>query len=164
MEVAKETLAQLGKEGIKKVEGLAKFSKEIWKQVAENLKHPGGRMKNPDKEKDEKSPATVPQTLYLFGKRQQKSLLEASGLTRYYETVGCHLTVSNTVYETIIKSFTNQWAGLKDCTCQSQLSMRDKFLHEKVWNGQSLSPLEMFIGQHRGAFIAMKEAAEHVTF
>eukprot|EP00957_Ditylum_brightwellii_P181922 13859523-Ditylum_brightwellii.AAC.1 len=42
--------------------------------------------------------------------------------------------------------------------------MRDKFLHEKVWNGQTLYPLERFIGQHRGAFIAMKEAAEHVPF
>eukprot|EP00957_Ditylum_brightwellii_P011554 873522-Ditylum_brightwellii.AAC.1 len=42
--------------------------------------------------------------------------------------------------------------------------MRDKFLHEKVWNGQILYPLERFIGQHRGAVITMKEAAEHVPF
>eukprot|EP00957_Ditylum_brightwellii_P026465 2002037-Ditylum_brightwellii.AAC.1 len=42
--------------------------------------------------------------------------------------------------------------------------MRDKFLHEKVWNGQTLCPLERFIGQHRGAFIAMKTASEHVPF
>eukprot|EP00957_Ditylum_brightwellii_P047183 3583018-Ditylum_brightwellii.AAC.1 len=42
--------------------------------------------------------------------------------------------------------------------------MRYKFLHEKVWNGQALYPLERFIGQHRGAFIAMKEAAEHAPF
>eukprot|EP00957_Ditylum_brightwellii_P029839 2257462-Ditylum_brightwellii.AAC.1 len=26
----------------------------------------------------------------------------------------------NTVYKTVIKSFTNQWAGLKDCKCQTQ--------------------------------------------
>eukprot|EP00957_Ditylum_brightwellii_P182990 13937848-Ditylum_brightwellii.AAC.1 len=42
--------------------------------------------------------------------------------------------------------------------------MRDKFLHEKVWNGQTLYPLERFIRQHRCAFIAMKETAEHVSF
>eukprot|EP00957_Ditylum_brightwellii_P093265 7102110-Ditylum_brightwellii.AAC.1 len=42
--------------------------------------------------------------------------------------------------------------------------MRDKFLHEKVWNGQTLYPLEGFIRQHRGAFIVMKETAEHVPF
>eukprot|EP00957_Ditylum_brightwellii_P148527 11309460-Ditylum_brightwellii.AAC.1 len=56
MEVSKETLAQLGHEGIKKVEGLAEFNKDKWKQVAENLKCPGGQMKNPDKEKREEQP------------------------------------------------------------------------------------------------------------
>eukprot|EP00957_Ditylum_brightwellii_P158997 12101843-Ditylum_brightwellii.AAC.1 len=80
MEVTKETLAQLGKEGIKDVEDLAEFSKEIWKQVAENLKHPGGWMKNPDREINQNHSA-VPQTLYLFGARTQKRLLEASELT-----------------------------------------------------------------------------------
>eukprot|EP00957_Ditylum_brightwellii_P080794 6145800-Ditylum_brightwellii.AAC.1 len=38
MEVTKETLAQLGHEGIKNVEDLAEFSKDNWKQVVENLK------------------------------------------------------------------------------------------------------------------------------
>eukprot|EP00957_Ditylum_brightwellii_P075760 5757806-Ditylum_brightwellii.AAC.2 len=42
--------------------------------------------------------------------------------------------------------------------------MREKFLHEKMWNGQTLYPLETFIRQHRGAFIVMKEVAEHVPF
>eukprot|EP00957_Ditylum_brightwellii_P182715 13917423-Ditylum_brightwellii.AAC.1 len=42
--------------------------------------------------------------------------------------------------------------------------MRDKFLHGKVWNGHTIYPLERFIGQHRCAFIAMKEVAEHVPF
>eukprot|EP00957_Ditylum_brightwellii_P026301 1989256-Ditylum_brightwellii.AAC.2 len=42
--------------------------------------------------------------------------------------------------------------------------MRGKFLHKKDWKGQMLYPLKRFIGQHRGAYIAMKEAAEHVPF
>eukprot|EP00957_Ditylum_brightwellii_P000616 48109-Ditylum_brightwellii.AAC.1 len=33
---------------------------------------------------------------------------------RYYTTIGHRLTVSNTVYSTVIWSFTQQWAGLKD--------------------------------------------------
>eukprot|EP00957_Ditylum_brightwellii_P065964 5002555-Ditylum_brightwellii.AAC.1 len=37
-------------------------------------------------------------------------------------------------------------------------------MREKVWNSQTLYPLERFIRQHRGAFIVMKEAAEHVPF
>eukprot|EP00957_Ditylum_brightwellii_P097714 7441801-Ditylum_brightwellii.AAC.1 len=50
MEVTKETLVQLGKDGIKEVEDLAEFSKKIWKQVAENLERLGGWMKNLDRE------------------------------------------------------------------------------------------------------------------
>eukprot|EP00957_Ditylum_brightwellii_P135885 10364752-Ditylum_brightwellii.AAC.1 len=34
--------------------------------------------------------------------------------------VGCRLTVLSTVYETVIKPFTNQWAGLKGRKCQTQ--------------------------------------------
>eukprot|EP00957_Ditylum_brightwellii_P149003 11344626-Ditylum_brightwellii.AAC.1 len=120
MEVSKETLVQLGQEGIKKVKDLAEFSKDNWKQVAENLKHPGGWMKNLDKKQDNNNPPTIPQTLYLFGVRTQKRLLKASELTRYYATVGCHLTVLNPVYETELRSFTDQWADLKDCKCQTQ--------------------------------------------
>jgi hypothetical protein len=33
---------------------------------------------------------------------------------RYYTTIGRHLTVLNTMYATVIRSFTQQWAGLKD--------------------------------------------------
>eukprot|EP00957_Ditylum_brightwellii_P179619 13682379-Ditylum_brightwellii.AAC.1 len=39
---------------------------------------------------------------------------------RCYKTVGCHVTALNTVYKTIIKSFTNQWVGLKDRKQQMQ--------------------------------------------
>eukprot|EP00957_Ditylum_brightwellii_P088284 6725499-Ditylum_brightwellii.AAC.1 len=67
MEVLKETLAQLGLEGIKKVEDLAEFSKDNWKQVAENLKCLGGQMKNPDKVQGDDNPSTIPQTPYPFG-------------------------------------------------------------------------------------------------
>eukprot|EP00957_Ditylum_brightwellii_P074318 5646765-Ditylum_brightwellii.AAC.1 len=39
---------------------------------------------------------------------------------RHYKTVGCHVAVLNTLYKTVIKSFTNQWAGLKDWKQQTQ--------------------------------------------
>eukprot|EP00957_Ditylum_brightwellii_P098554 7507321-Ditylum_brightwellii.AAC.1 len=120
MEVSKKTLAKLGQEGIKKVEDLAYFSKDNWKHVADNLKCGGGWMKNPYKEKDNDNSSTIPQTPYLFGVRMQKRLLKALELMRYYAMVGCRLTVLNTVYKTVIGSFTDQWAGLKDCKCQTQ--------------------------------------------
>eukprot|EP00957_Ditylum_brightwellii_P118749 9056624-Ditylum_brightwellii.AAC.1 len=120
MEVTKETLAQLGLEGIKKVEDLTEVSKENWKQVAENLKRPGVWKKNPDKVHGDDNPYMIPQTPYPFGVRIQKRLQEASELTRYNITVGCHMTVSDTVYATVIQSFTNQWACLKDRKRQTQ--------------------------------------------
>eukprot|EP00957_Ditylum_brightwellii_P144552 11011271-Ditylum_brightwellii.AAC.1 len=120
MEVLKEMLTQLDLEGIKKVKDLAEYSKDNWKHVAKNLNCPGGRMKNLDKEKDNNNPSMVPQTLYLFGARTQKRLQEALELTRYYYTVGCCLIFANTAYAMVIQSFTNQWAGLKDCKCQTQ--------------------------------------------
>eukprot|EP00957_Ditylum_brightwellii_P150580 11465847-Ditylum_brightwellii.AAC.1 len=60
MEVTKEMLAQLGLKGIKKVEDLAKFSKENWKQITENLKCLGGQMRNPDKVSGNKNSSTIP--------------------------------------------------------------------------------------------------------
>eukprot|EP00957_Ditylum_brightwellii_P101848 7762412-Ditylum_brightwellii.AAC.1 len=80
---------------------------------------PRCQMKNPDKGVN-KIHATVPQAPYLFGARMQKRLLKASELMRYYKMVSCHVTVSNTVYNAVIKSFTNQWAELRDQKQQMQ--------------------------------------------
>eukprot|EP00957_Ditylum_brightwellii_P041247 3122747-Ditylum_brightwellii.AAC.1 len=86
----------------------------------ENLKRPGGRMKNLDKVHGNDNPSTIPLTMYPFGARTQKRLQEALELTRYSIMVGCRLTVANTVYAMVIWSFTNQWAGLKDRKRQTQ--------------------------------------------
>eukprot|EP00957_Ditylum_brightwellii_P069604 5287329-Ditylum_brightwellii.AAC.1 len=77
-------------------------------------------MKNPDIGANNNH-TTVPQTLYLGGAKTQKRLLKASKLMRYYKLVGCHVILSNTVYKTSIKTFTDQWAGLKDWKQQLQL-------------------------------------------
>eukprot|EP00957_Ditylum_brightwellii_P003097 236009-Ditylum_brightwellii.AAC.1 len=72
-------LEELKKEGIKEAKDLAEFTKEMWKQVTDNLKHPGDQMKNPVKEAN-KNHATVPQTLFLFRAKAYKRLLKASKL------------------------------------------------------------------------------------
>eukprot|EP00957_Ditylum_brightwellii_P129689 9893064-Ditylum_brightwellii.AAC.1 len=87
MEIAKDMLEELEKEGIKEVEDLAGFNKETWKQVVDNLKCLGGWMKNQDSRAD-KNHATVPKTLYLFSAKIQKKLLKASEMMKYYKTVG----------------------------------------------------------------------------
>eukprot|EP00957_Ditylum_brightwellii_P018757 1410149-Ditylum_brightwellii.AAC.1 len=84
-------MEELGKEGIKEVEDLVEFAKKTWKQVADNLKHPGGQIKNLDSRAN-KNHVMVPQTPYLFGAKTQKRLLKASKLMRYYKTVGHRVT------------------------------------------------------------------------
>eukprot|EP00957_Ditylum_brightwellii_P030994 2348779-Ditylum_brightwellii.AAC.1 len=113
MEVTKDTTKELGKEGIKEVKDLAEFNKGIWKQIAEKLKRLGGKMKNADKDAN-MNHATVAWTPYLCRTRTQRRLLEASKLMRYYDMVGHRVTISNTVYKTVIKSFTNQWTRLNN--------------------------------------------------
>eukprot|EP00957_Ditylum_brightwellii_P017630 1328303-Ditylum_brightwellii.AAC.1 len=66
---------------------------------------------------------------------------------KYYKTVGCRVMVSITVNKTMIKSFTNQWEGLKDQKQQAQpkvpkitgklpamqwTDVFDDFLHMKI--------------------------------
>eukprot|EP00957_Ditylum_brightwellii_P093338 7107525-Ditylum_brightwellii.AAC.1 len=68
-------------------------------------------------------------------------------MMRYYKAVGCHVTVLNTIYKIIIKSFINKWAGLKDWKQQMQpvvpkitdelpvmqwTDVFDDFLHRKI--------------------------------
>eukprot|EP00957_Ditylum_brightwellii_P032861 2491658-Ditylum_brightwellii.AAC.1 len=69
MGMVKETLLELGKEGIKEAMDLAEINKDMWKQAADNLKHPGGWMKNPDKNSLKDS--TVPHTPCIFGAKTQ---------------------------------------------------------------------------------------------
>eukprot|EP00957_Ditylum_brightwellii_P136224 10389150-Ditylum_brightwellii.AAC.2 len=90
---------------------------------------------------------------------------------RYYKTVGCRVTVLNTVYETVIKSFTNQWAGLKDRNCQMQLvvpkitgelpimqwvNVFDDFLNQKI--GVKTIPLSYVT---RATALASRPASVH---
>eukprot|EP00957_Ditylum_brightwellii_P165024 12564095-Ditylum_brightwellii.AAC.1 len=76
-------------------------------------------MKNPDKGAN-MNHATVPQTLYVFGAKTQKRLLKASELMRYYKVVEIEVTVTNTVYNPVIKSFLDQWKGFTNLKKNAQ--------------------------------------------
>eukprot|EP00957_Ditylum_brightwellii_P034973 2651001-Ditylum_brightwellii.AAC.1 len=86
MDVVREMLVKFGKECIKDAKDMAKFDNDTWKQAVDNLKHPGGWLKNLDK--DSSKDSTVPQTTYVFGAKMQKRLFKAYKLTRFYEMVG----------------------------------------------------------------------------
>eukprot|EP00957_Ditylum_brightwellii_P168838 12851471-Ditylum_brightwellii.AAC.1 len=110
IDVVKETLVELGQEGIIKAEDLAKFGRDTWKQVLDNLNCPGGWMNNLNKVTN-KNLTMIPQTRYVSRAKIQKRLLKASKLMGFYETVGWKVMVANTVYKTVIKSFLDQWKG-----------------------------------------------------
>eukprot|EP00957_Ditylum_brightwellii_P029198 2207178-Ditylum_brightwellii.AAC.1 len=100
------------KEGIVEAKNLAEFDRVIWKQVTDNLWHPGSQIKNLDKGTDKDS--TILQTPFVFGTKTQKILLKVLELMRYYKMVGQILILSGVKYNPVIKSFTNQWKGLTD--------------------------------------------------
>eukprot|EP00957_Ditylum_brightwellii_P189553 14429400-Ditylum_brightwellii.AAC.1 len=72
-------------------------------------------------------------------------LEEAVRGTQYASTLESFQQIKNG--RGALASIIQQFAGADKW--QADLSMRDKFLHGKVWNGQTLYPLERFIGQHR---------------
>ena len=93
MGVQHATVVQLALEGIQTVDDLADFDKEALQQLADNLRHPGGRVPDPDPEAAAGS--TIPTPAFVFGAKSQKRLGIACELVRYYNTVGRNLTAAN---------------------------------------------------------------------
>eukprot|EP00957_Ditylum_brightwellii_P130375 9945114-Ditylum_brightwellii.AAC.1 len=90
---------------------------------------------------------------------------------KYYKTVGRHVTVLNTVYKTVIKSFNDQWTRLKDWKQQMQpvvpkitrelpvmqwTDTFDDFLHRKI--GVWTIPLSYVT---RATALATRPASDH---
>jgi hypothetical protein len=110
MGLTNDTVNKLVEEGIDVPSDLADFDKDTLKQVAENLRKPGGRVPNPDP--NAPAGATIETPPFLFGAKSQKRLLEAGELIRFYITIGRQLTPGNIRYDPVIKDFTEQWRAL----------------------------------------------------
>ena len=104
-------VVQLAQEGIQSVDNLADFDKEVLQQLADNLRRPGGRVPNPDP--GAAIGETIPTPAFVFGAKSQKRLGIACELVRYYNTVGCDLTVASMCWNNVIKNFEIQWKALK---------------------------------------------------
>jgi hypothetical protein len=89
------TIIQLQAEGISTVDDLLDFDKETLQQVANNLRRPGGG-----------APLT-------FGAKSQLRLLVATGLVKYYNTLGCTLMAGNLQWISVMRNFKEQWQALK---------------------------------------------------
>ena len=93
MAIPHATVIQLQNEGIDTIEDLADFDKDTLTQVADNLQKPGGRIPNPDP--GALVGATIPTPPFVFGAKSQQRMLVASGMMRFYHTVGRKRTAAN---------------------------------------------------------------------
>ena len=80
--------------------------------MADNLRHPGGCV--PDPNPGAPASATIPTPPFIFGAKSQKHIAIACNLVRFYATVGRDLTAANLQWNTIMKNFEVQWKALKE--------------------------------------------------
>lgn len=112
MNLPPATRAQLATEGIVEVSDLAEFNETSLKQLADNLRRPGGRIPDPN---DNAVPgATIPTPPFIFGAKSQKRLLVATDLMKYYAETGRELTAANIAWTHVMQNFEIQWKALKD--------------------------------------------------
>ena len=78
MAIPHATRIQLQEEGIDDVGDLVDFDKETLKQVADNLRRPGGRVPNPDPGAPPGAMISTPP--FVFGAKSQMRLLAACDL------------------------------------------------------------------------------------
>ena len=82
------------------------------KQIAENLKRPGGRV--PDPVAGAPRGATIPTPPFIFGAKSLMRLTVASEIVQCYVTTDRELTASNMQWDPVIKNFEQHWKALKD--------------------------------------------------
>lgn len=111
MAIPHATVIQLRNEGISTVGDLIDFDKDTLQRIAENLRRPGGRIANPDRNAEPGETIATPP--YVFGAKSQKRLLAACDIVRYYSTTGRALNAANMRWN-VVKNFADQWKALKD--------------------------------------------------
>jgi hypothetical protein len=112
MGIPNATVVQLQVEGIVSVDDLADFDKDTIEQIAANLRHPAGRIPDPDP--GAAAGATISTPPFVFGAKSQQRLIIATDLVQYYDTVGRNATAGNLQWTLVMKNFSEQWKALKD--------------------------------------------------
>jgi hypothetical protein len=106
MGIPHETVIQMADEGIDQVSDLADF--DDMKQVAENLRHPPGRIQDPNNPN-----RTIPTPSFRFGARSKLRLEAAAKLVKFCNAIGRDLTAQNIRWNPIIDDFIQQWTALE---------------------------------------------------
>ena len=83
MVITEVTGIQLHQEGSNKPINIVEFDKDIFKQVANNLRHPGGRIPDPDPNSD--TGATIMMTPFIFLANSYIPILTACNMLHYYD-------------------------------------------------------------------------------
>ena len=112
MGIPHATVLQLQSERITSVSDLADFNKDLLRQLADNQRHPGGRV--PDLNPTAQPGSTIPTPPFVFGTKSQRHIAVTCDLVKYYKTVGRDLTVANLQWNTMMKNFDVQWTALKE--------------------------------------------------
>ena len=107
MAILHATVLQLSQEVIVSVADLIDFDKESIKQIAENLRRPGGRVRDPDD-----PGSTIPTPPFVFGAKSQTRLVVACHLVRFYTCIGRPLSPSNMQWENVIRNFNHLWKAI----------------------------------------------------
>ena len=97
------TILQQQAEGITSVSDLADFNKDSLQQLADNLRHPGGCV--PDPNPAAQPGSTIPTPPFVFGAKSQRHIAVACDLVNYYRTVSRDLTAANLQWNTMMKNF-----------------------------------------------------------
>ena len=92
------------------VDDLEDFDHDALKQLADNLRRPGGQVLI-----DPTNPALgmMATPAFVFGAKSQTRLKVACNLVRYYRTVGRPTTAANVRWNEVIKNFKIQWDALQ---------------------------------------------------
>ena len=104
--IPQETVLQTQNKGITTITDLVDLDKDTIKQIADNLRRPGGWIQYPTP--GAAAGATIPTPPFLFGAIYQKCLLTACDLMRYYDTTGRPLTPGNIASNPIMRNFAEQ--------------------------------------------------------
>mmetsp|Transcript_26699 Transcript_26699/g.37843 ORF Transcript_26699/g.37843 Transcript_26699/m.37843 type:complete len:548 (+) Transcript_26699:2141-3784(+) len=109
MGIPAATLAQVNTEGIITVDDLEDFDDDALKQLADNLRRPGGQVPV-----DPANPGAgmVATPAFVFGAKSQARLKVACRLVRYHVTVGRPTTAANMRWNHVGKNFKVQWDAL----------------------------------------------------
>ena len=121
MALPQRTRVQLQAEGLTVVADLLDFDDDSLKQMADNLRRPGGTVQDPNP--NAAAGAMIPTPAFVLGAKSKMRLKAAVNISKYYQMVGRDLTATNIKWDQVIKNFTVHWKDLSDQTKEDILDV-----------------------------------------